>query len=89
MIWTPGRPNLKIAKNMVGLPPGLMTMVSGSTWTAWTSQWGDLTKLLPGQGTNQAYLCWDEGALAGTGVATGCQNGCDDGDPCTIDSCVV
>lgn len=62
--------------------------MSFTTWTPWTNQYGNLTQLLPGQGSEQAYLAWDEGALAGMGVASGCQNGCDDGDPCTVDSCV-
>ena len=63
--------------------------MSFPTWTPWSSQYGNLTQLLPGQGSDQAYLGWDEGALAGTGVASGCVNGCDDGDPCTVDSCVA
>ena len=57
-------------------------------WTAWSSQFGDLTHLLPGKGDNQAYLGIDEAALAGSGFNGGCQAGCDDGDPCTVDSCM-
>ena len=33
MISAPGWPNIRIEKNMVGLPPGQMTMVSGCTST--------------------------------------------------------
>ena|GEM_PF-6509968 len=57
-------------------------------WMAWTDQWGDVTNLIPGKPIPQAFLSWDEGALAGAGVASGCQNGCDDSDPCTDDACV-
>ena len=35
MISAPGWPNIRIEKNMVGLPPGQMTMVSGLTSTPW------------------------------------------------------
>ena len=35
MISAPGWPNIRIEKNMVGLPPGMMTIVSGSTSTPW------------------------------------------------------
>lgn len=60
-----------------------------ATWTDWANQYGNLTSLLPGQGTNQAYLAWDEATLGGAGTMSGCQNGCDDGDPCTTDACVA
>ena len=33
MISAPGWPNISTAKNMVGLPPGMMTMLSGLTST--------------------------------------------------------
>ena len=35
MISAPGAPNIRMEKNMVGLPPGQMTMVSGCTSTPW------------------------------------------------------
>ncbi len=35
MISAPGWPNIRIEKNMVGLPPGMMTIVSGLTSTPW------------------------------------------------------
>ncbi len=59
-----------------------------ATWTMWANQFGNLTSLVPGRGADQTYLSWEEGALAGAGVAAGCQNGCDDNDACTMDSCV-
>jgi hypothetical protein len=62
--------------------------VAYANWTDWTDQWGDLSNLLPGKGTDQVFLALDEGALAGVGVPSGCQNGCDDDDPCTADACV-
>ncbi len=64
-------------------------MASYPMWSAWSKQYGNLTSLLPGQGTNQAYLTWDESTMGGAGSVTNCQNGCDDGDPCTTDACVA
>jgi len=59
-----------------------------STYSDWSDKWGDLRQLLPGQGADQSYLCFHQSTLGGAGYSGGCQNGCDDGDPCTVDACV-
>jgi len=57
------------------------------SWTAWTDQYGNLSQMVPGQGTAQAWLSFDHAALEGDVPPAGCPNGCDDADPCTLDVC--